>query len=319
MPPKSNLMQNNSIHTSEGRSSNLKWYLAATGSAALIALVTIATKGGIEIIGKEWFLTLMFAASIPFLIPYRLITSNGLKEFSAKTGSRKHLLYHSLCTGSAWILYANGVTLLTASVAVFVSRIEGIAIILFAGIFLKERLGFKVIFAAFVALVGLVLIDQSDLSSGLPVAGSNNLRQGILFIVGSALLFAGGEIFARKAIDTWNPQIFTLVRNLLLLPVFLVIAVFSDSVFTWDKAAIGWAVLAAICGPVGARILYLNCIRYIPVSHAAVMTNSEPIFGFILGYLVFADRPTIGQIVGATLIGAAILTLVTFGTNETAD
>jgi len=258
----------------------------------------------------------MFAVSIPFLVPYRLLASQGLQAFFAKTGSLRQFLLHSLCTGGAWILYANGVMLLTASVAVFVSRIEGILIIVFAGIFLKEHLGFRVLLAACVALVGLVLIDQTDLSPETALVGSSEIRRGIIYIVASAILFAGGEIFARKAIDSWDPRIFTLFRNAALLPVFFVIAVTSDAVFTWNNQAMGWVLVAAISGPVGARLLYLNCIRYIPVSHAAIMTNSEPIFGFILGFLIFADRPSMGQVAGASLIVAAILTLVTFGAKK---
>ncbi len=309
-------MKNNAQRPEDQKQSNLKWYLAATGSAALIALVTIATKAGITIIGKDWFLAFMFAASVPFLIPYKPIATTGITSVLAKTGSKRDFLCHALCTGSAWILYVSGVSLLSASVAVFVSRTEGILIIIFAGIFLKERLGFKVLLAAFIAVVGIILIDQTDLSLEASLSGSADLRRGIIFIVASAVMFAGGEIFARNAIDTWDPQIFTLIRNLLMLPVFLAFAMLSETKLIWDLKAIGWSTLAAVCGPVGARILYLNCIRHIPVSHAAVMTNSEPIFGFILGFLVFADRPSMGQIAGATLIVAAILTLVTYGSKK---
>ena len=307
---KSNTMQNNSQQLSYSKPGNFKWYLAATGSAALIALVAIATKGGVTIIGTDWFLTLMFAVSIPFLIPYDLIGADGFKAFSSRTGSKRYFFCHALFTGAAWIIYTNGVTLLSASIAVFVSRTESILIIVFAGIFLKEHLGFRVVLAALIALSGIILIDRTDLSEGVSLQGSADLRRGITLIVTSGALFAAGEIFARKAIDTWDSRIFTLLRNAALLPIFFALAIFSDSILIWNLEAVGWAVVAAVCGPVGARILYLNCIRHIPVSHAAVMTNSEPIFGFILGFLVFADRPSIGPIAGASLIVAAILTLV---------
>ncbi len=310
MQNNSNLIQNNSSTLAPLKPSNFKWYLAATGSAALIALVAIATKGGVTLIGTDWFLTLMFASSLPFLFPYNLIGKDGIKAFSSKTGSKRFFFCHAFCTGAAWIIYTNGVNLLSASIAVFVSRIESILIIVFAGFFLKERLGLRVVLSAIIALIGIVLIDQTDLSAGISIQGSVDLRKGILLIVTSGVLFAAGEIFARKAIDTWDSRVFTLLRNATLLPIFFALALFSDRSLVWDFKAVCWVVLAAVCGPVCARILYLNCIRYIPVSHAAVMTNSEPIFGFILGYLVFADRPSIGQFAGATLIVAAILTLI---------
>lgn len=310
MQNNSNSKQHNPAPVSPLESSNFKWYLAAIASAAMIALVAIATKGGVTIIGSDWFLTLMFAASIPFLIPYKLIGTEGIKAFVSKTGSKRYFFCHALCTGAAWIIYANGVNLLSASIAVFVSRIESVLIIVFAGLFLKERLGVRVVLSALIAFIGIIFIDQTDLSEGVSVQGSLVLRRGIILIVTSGVLFAAGEIFARKAIDTWDSRIFTLLRNATLLPVFFTLALFSGSHLVWNLEAVCWVLVAAICGPVGARILYLNCIRYIPVSHVAVMTNSEPIFGFILGYMVFADRPSVGQIAGATLIVAAILTLL---------
>lgn len=49
-------------------------------------------------------------------------------------------------------------------------------------------------------------------------------------------------------------------------------------------------------------------IRHIPVSHAAIMTNTEPVFGFLFGYVLFSDLPTTGQFIGAGLIVMAVVT-----------
>lgn len=299
--------------------SNSRWYLTAGLTAGLMAMVTVATKAGIEHLGKDWFLGIMFLCSVPLLAPWGSFTSffsrpaihkepirNQDKDFKeVKIGPRISFLLHTICIVVGWLFYAAALTHLAASVAVFVSRIEGIILIGLAALFLKEKLGLSIILATAMAVSGIVLIDQTR----LPADSGGEMRLGILLIFYSAVLFACGEIFARIAIRWWSPRHFTFIRNLLMAAIFIAIAFVSGRAVKVDLPGLGWALVAAVCGPVGARLLYLNCIRHIPVSHAAIMTNTEPVFGFILGFIFFNEFPATGQFAGAGLIAGAAITI----------
>lgn len=298
--------------------SNARWYLIAALTAGLMAMVTVATKAGIERLGKDWFLLIMFFCSVPLLAPWGSIKSLWSKPAiravpspqlaspkPVKIGPRGSFVLHTLCIAGAWLFYGTALTYLSASVAVFVSRIEGVILIGMAALFLKEKLGLPIILATVMAVTGIILIDQTR----LPAESADDMRLGIILIFLSAILFAAGEIFARIAMKWWSARHFTFLRNILMTAIFLLLAMFGGQEFKIDLPGFGWALIAAVCGPVAARVLYLNCIRHIPVSHAAIMTNTEPVFGFIFGYLFFSEFPTAGQFAGAGLIAGAAITI----------
>lgn len=286
------------------------WYGVAAGTPALMALVTIATKAGTAYLSSEWFLCFMFVLSVPALLLTSVTTKKAVgREFNeafAGEVTRKGWLSffgHTLCIGLAWFFYIRGIELLPAAVAVFVSRIEGVFIIVLAVVLLRESLNRTLFLAIFFAFAGLVCIDQSELrETTLAVS-----RTGILFIVLGAVFFAFGEIFARKTLHWFSPDLFALLRNMLLSPAFLFIALAKANAVVWAGDWLFWVIIAALAGPVGARLLYLNCIRHIPVSHAAVMTNTEPVFGAFLGLLVFKEWPNAAEVTGAGLITAGVL------------
>jgi drug/metabolite transporter (DMT)-like permease len=285
--------------------STRSWYVIAALAPVLLALVTIASKGALNHISSDWFLFLMFSLTLPFLAPWRAST----REFFVPRAAWKDFLGHTLCIGLAWLLYTTGVALLPAAVAVFVSRTEGIFIILLAVLFLREKFGLVLAVAAVLSFVGLALIDRGELSAG--DLGSS--RHGIIYVIGGALSFAAGEIFAVRALRFIAPRPLTLLRNAVLATGFLVYSLSRGASPTLSDltAALPWALCAAVAGPVLARVIHLHCIRFIPVSHAAIMSNTEPVFGVLLGLLVFTELPTFIQHAGALLIcGGVALGLI---------
>lgn len=276
--------------------STRSWYVIAAIAPALLALVTVASKGALSHIGSDWFLFLMFSLTLPFLAPWRAAASG----FRIPRAAWTDFLGHTFFIGFAWLLYTTGVALLPAAVAVFVSRAEGIFIILLAVVFLREKFGLVLVLAALLSFVGIALIDQG----GLTVGSMGPSRPGIIFVVGGALSFAAGEIFAVRALRFIAPRPMTFLRNAVLAIGFLAYSLYGAASPTRSAlfAALPWALCAAVAGPVLARVIHLHCVRRIPVSHAAIMSNTEPVFGVLLGLLVFTEAPSLIQHAGAFLI-----------------
>ena len=177
------------------------------------------------------------------------------------------------------------------SLAVFF--VEPLLVMLFARIFLGERPGPRLIFAAFAGLAGVLIILRP---------GGSDYSWTIVFALAAAVSFAGYLVSARFAsfhtpatITSWLTAAFGLLPTL---PVFL----FWES--PPDLRA--WGLLAAVgfLSGVGHTLIILAC-RYAAAAKIAVLHYAEVGVATLISWFLFAHWPQLWVWVGISLIAAA--------------
>jgi drug/metabolite transporter (DMT)-like permease len=82
--------------------------------------------------------------------------------------------------------------------------------------------------------------------------------------------------------------------------------------FGWAPLS-GWQitflVMSGICGGI-AQILMTEAYRYASVATVAPFEYSSILFGLVVGYLLFADVPTVHTLVGGAIVVASGLFIV---------
>lgn len=192
------------------------------------------------------------------------------------------------------------------------------------GIFvLRERFTFAMACATVLILGGTAILkpqgDLSTLFSG----------EGALFGWGAMMLsnlgFAVADCFVKLETAKTEPHSFIFARNLLLSLVFFVLAVvFEPTIFTPtstdlpDVRLLAVACLAGVLGMNVGRYFFNTALRKLDLSKTTLMFQSQTFFAFALGYLFFAEVPTLLQWSGAALILLGVL-LTTLPANAWVD
>ncbi|MCS7374830.1 MAG: DMT family transporter [archaeon GB-1845-036] len=239
-------------------------------------------------------------------------TYTWMRSLIAALGLTPYLIYYIHRYGSvsrsairggltAGVAYALGLWLqgwgtryTTASNSAFITGLNIIFVHLYRAVVKKSyssHLGLSLIFA----IAGLYMITE-------PNRGFN---------VGDILVLFGSAMWAAQLIlvDKYcreNPVIFTLFE---MLPAFSFIIpdllTFPFKSFRFNSLLLV-VYLALICGD-GAFTLQVFGQKYVEAGAAAIILLSEPVFASILAHLLISEFMTLSQMVGASLIVAAML------------
>lgn len=209
------------------------------------------------------------------------------------------LFGHSVCAFAAIWLVWEGIRRLDPTVAAFLNRTEVLMIVAAGLLFLGERFRRIEIAFAVLAIVGL-LVMRLALGDGEP---KESEAIGYWIVIASSLAFAATETFAKVAVRHYPATALAFWRNLILAAAFAIAAALTGDLHLPTADQAGWILLVALCGPVAARILYMLALRAIPLSKAAILTQSQPLWSALLAI------PLIGEIPGplAWLGGAMIV------------
>lgn len=211
-----------------------------------------------------------------------------------------------------WVAYYLSLSNVSFAVAAAAFYTIPIFIVLFAAVFVKERVGLSGWIAVALGFVGVLLVLRPD-ASGLSVYAVLPLL--------SAMLYAGAMILTGTKCRTDHPLTLSLALNisflvvgLIVTGIFLVLPETSppspDLMFllgpwteltsdTWKAAAI--LSIAIIVGSAGAAIAY----QIGPASIVGVFDYSYLVFAAIWGFLFFAETPDMLTGFGMALIFSA--------------
>jgi drug/metabolite transporter (DMT)-like permease len=224
---------------------------------------------------------------------------------SIRGTDRRIALLGALNPGLAYALSLIGLTMITASVSVLIWAMEPILILLLAAIVLGERAGSAIVALSLVAFGGLIVA----------VGG----QEGDAALVGIAVSMAGVlccvvySVATRRWIEA-APSTLGVVASQQ--AVALVVAVLATAL----TAVAGWPVVPTTVSPRGlssvvasgvlyygaAYLLYLNALRVLPVSIAAISFYLVPIFGIVAASAA-GETLTPIQWLGASITIAAVL------------
>ncbi|MBD1869624.1 DMT family transporter [Cyanobacteria bacterium FACHB-471] len=207
----------------------------------------------------------------------------------------------------AYMIGTFGVEMTTASKATLIGSSEVILTVLFAAVFLGEKLTRIKFLLAGISFVGVCLLLLRD-------EGTNYASfSGDLLVLLGTLFAVFYVILSKQQIANSDPLQLTASQQFVGLMVtvlcFSALSVLNSN-YEVNAAHISlpfWllAVGSGVMQYALAFLLYLTALQNLPVSHAAFYVALIPVFGVTSAILILGERPSLIQWVGAGLIIAS--------------
>lgn len=210
---------------------------------------------------------------------------------------------------TASILQVEGMRLTRAADGAFIMALEPIAVIALAMLFLREKIGKKMVFGLLLALSGFLTLSGNRHSLGT-LHGSEQIL-GNLLLLGAVFCEASFPIFLKPLLKKYPP---------------LTVAFYSLLFATFTLLPFRYEAYAALprLTPMGlAAILYLGlgvsftacflwlfCLKQASVSRVALSWFVQPLFGCLIAFSILGESPSSSIVVGGMLILSSLLLLM---------
>jgi drug/metabolite transporter (DMT)-like permease len=218
----------------------------------------------------------------------------------------------------AYMFGTIGLSLTTASNASLISSTEVVLTILFAALFLKEKLTSKKLLLATISFSGVFLLMGANFQNSLhsSITGDLLVLLGTIFAVVYVL-------FSKTQVSKINPLELTASQQLVgLIATVICFSLFSLVNPNYEVNAVGislpfWllAIVSGIMQYALAFLLYLTALQTVQVSHAAFYLALIPVFGVASAILLLGEQPSLMQWLGAFLVIASSYSANTLRTN----
>ena len=163
---------------------------------------------------------------------------------------------------------------------------------LFAILFLGERVRLRRTFALLIGFAGTLIIIRP---------GAVSVEAGTLLVLASSAMWAFALLFVKKLSATESSVTIVTYMNLLLTPLALIPALF---VWSWPSGTeLLWLFLVGALAS-GAHWLMTQSFRHADTSAVMPFDYVRLVWASILGFIIFAEVPTIW-----TLLGGAVIAL----------
>jgi drug/metabolite transporter (DMT)-like permease len=204
--------------------------------------------------------------------------------------------------GLAFVLFDVGLTHIGAAAGALLLASESVLTVVLGWLLLKETISASTAGLVAVGFGGAILI-------GLDQGGAQTSFLGEVLILASSACAAGYAVVARVVSQEVDSDALTTTGVQLLSAAVLSAPVVLVSVFAGhghlariDAAHWGVACLTGLLGTGLPFVLYNAGVKYMPVSRAAMMLNTIPLFGTSLAVALLGERPTLVQLIGGIAI-----------------
>ena len=172
--------------------------------------------------------------------------------------------------------------------------------IVFSAIFLADRISLLTIAGTVLGFLGIVLIfiDQLSIRPGI----------GLVFLVLSAVSWAGGTIFYKKYIHTTHPATVNAIQYIYALP-FIVIWAFATESFSLSGITWQFLLISLYIGVLGtglAYFIYLKLYREYSVPAISSYFFTVPALSILFSFIILGQTNTLFTYVGFVLVAAGI-------------
>lgn len=194
-------------------------------------------------------------------------------------------------------------TISNPSIVSFISNIAPALVITLSFLILKERFSKMELLGIILALIGAFVISYRGNSGVLMFI---NGAQYILF---SSFFGATNAVIIKKNIKIINPIILTISRSLFLLIFSLATVFYLDLSFNIPTTALKNIFIGSLLGPFLTVISGYISLKYIPLSHKAIIMSTKGLFVLFGAYLYFGKFPSAIAITGGfiTIIGVILI------------
>ena len=276
--------------------------LAAILSAACWGSATVMSKGVLDHMPPMNLLVIQLTASITVLWLAVIVLRSRLRfDRPARRASLSGLLE----PGLAYTFGMIGLALTTASNAALIGAAEPLLILLLAWLFLKERIGGRMLLLAAVATLGLLLVVVPD-AAGLTGEGA---FAGDVLVLAGTFFGALYVIATRRLVSTMQPlplsalqQSVGLVWTLGVLAIALLTGLATFGLDGLSPSVLLLAVASGVIQYALAFWLYLFALQSLPANIAGFYLTLIPVFGMAAAFVFLGEALSGPQWFGALLI-----------------
>ena len=195
-----------------------------------------------------------------------------------------------------------GLALLPLSEVQAIQYVVPVFVVILAALFLGETVRFVRMTAVVLGLIGVLIILWPRLTAFSGSVADTLLAIGALFVLAGSLFKAFTQVFIRKMVETEETaaivfwfSVCASVLGVLTLP------------FGWawpSPVAAAFLIGAGLIGGV-AQIVVTSAYRYGDASVIAPFDYASMLFALAIGYVAFAEVPTVQMLAGAALVIAS--------------
>jgi DME family drug/metabolite transporter len=277
------------------------------GAAALWGTTGVATQAIYNLSSTNAisvaFSRLVIAAFVLSLLCWRLV---GRRMWRVKGRDALLMVFMGIMQAVFQFCYLAAIPECGITIATLIAiSVAPVIVVLFASLFMRERVTLKILLALLCALSGTALL--TGFPAGRVAFGS--LVSGVLLSLTSAAGYAGVILGGRKLSSRYHPlqvnaAAFGVGAVLLLVCALSTRLVLSYPVESW------LLVLYMGCIPTAlAYVLFQSGMRSTPATLTSILTLCEPLTAAVLAWLLFGERLSPLGIVGALLLLGTILLL----------
>jgi drug/metabolite transporter (DMT)-like permease len=215
----------------------------------------------------------------------------------------KYLIIIGFVGGAiAFLLFFTGLKLTTGGRAGFLNKTLPIYVMIFAFIFLKEKITKKQVFAFIIMFIGLIVLTSSEIE---PSVFWSNPSLGDLLIIFATILWAVENVISRYTLIKKESVFVLTFARMFFGAVFLFgIAVLLNKAYLLFELTAQQLFNIYISTIILFYYVFLWywSIKFINVSKAATLLLLAPIISLVLGMIVLDEPVSLIQLIGSALI-----------------
>jgi drug/metabolite transporter (DMT)-like permease len=267
----------------------------ATGGGLVIAKIALQSINPITMNTYVFF-----TGSVIILIDAAI--SGKLKEMIAIKPAQLLFLFMiaMFFAGSTFCLFT-AISFSEPATVSFLSRLELVATLILAAIFLKERINPAEISGLVLVVAGIIVMRYG---------ASIELSRAVGLVSFAALLFGTAEVLIKSRIDWINYRSFIFYRGIFMSAIFIVIGLVTGRIiWVTDGNLILILIAAAFFLPYLGRLGYLKAMKHIDISRASIIVQSQPFFAAAVALAILGTFPPLKEVIGGLLIVTGVITI----------
>lgn len=239
----------------------------------------------------------------PFLALITVLQGHNLKTDLQSLG-RVSLLALAGCATTPILLFSSYTFMDSGTASVF-HFIYPAVVTLGSFLFLRQKVRTANLFCVLLCTVGLFMFFEPG-SKIDPIGATLALSSGVTYAAYVLILSA----FRPKNLSGFKLNFYiTALASLILFPICLL-----TKQLVFPVTLTGWLIMIAFSLSIslGALFLFQVGTAYIGGQRAAILSTTEPVTGFIVGILVFHEKPLLFAIIGSVLVLSSSVLIAIF-------
>ncbi|WP_157868132.1 carboxylate/amino acid/amine transporter [Pyrococcus abyssi] len=230
--------------------------------------------------------------ALVFLFIY--LKAKGMPILIPRERLKFYIIYAFFSIFLFYSLYFYTVKISSVSFAVLMLYTAPAYSTIFGRLIFKEEITQRKLIAVALVIAGVLILNSGEISfTGKAIAVG----------LASGLTYALYGVFAKMAVNKEEPE--QVLFNVLLIGAIFLLPFTS---FKVPLQSVPYLLALAFFPTFLGYILYNRALKSVEVSRASVVATIEPVVAMVLAFLIFGEKLTIIQLIGASMIiGGAIL------------